>query len=231
MPECRSRLARGDGDLLADQAAQHGGDGGVSRSHMPVSQTSAKSALSSACVGLEERLEAEGSRIPPRPRTASMTLQGRSPCDAFQARQASTKVISWPLSSDAPRAGDHVCAVGLRRHERGSNGSVVPQLQRIDRLHVVMAVEQHMRAGLARLWIVGRRPSDGPACRARVASKPRPSARRPAIRPRGGNRPCRRGRSRCWECGSSRKAVQGWRRGPHRCGRVPGRGLLSRGNS
>ena len=28
---------------------------------------------------------------------------------------------------------------------RGSNGGVVPQVERIDRLHVVMAVEQHVR--------------------------------------------------------------------------------------
>ena len=29
---------------------------------------------------------------------------GSSPVTAFQARQASTKVLTWPLSSQAPRA-------------------------------------------------------------------------------------------------------------------------------
>ncbi len=74
------------------------------------------------------------------------------PVTSFQARQASTKVINWPLSSEVPRptmilrpsASVLIC---------GSNGSVCHRFERIDRLHVVVAVEQHV--GPAALRVVG----------------------------------------------------------------------------
>ena len=69
---------------------------------------------------------------------------GSEPVSAFQARQASTKVITWPLSSAAPRA-----LMALRPSgsvmRRGSKGGRLPQVQRIDRLHVVMPVEEHVK--------------------------------------------------------------------------------------
>ncbi len=46
-----------------------------------------------------------------------------------------------------PRA-DHLPAIGQGRH-LGLEGRRLPQIERIDRLHVVMAVEQHMGLGLA----------------------------------------------------------------------------------
>ena len=58
--------------------------------------------------------------------------------------------ISCPLSSDEPRPV-MTLRPGSISLTAGSNGIVVPELERVDRLHVVMAVEQHMRA-------VGRRP-------------------------------------------------------------------------
>ena len=46
----------------------------------------------------------EGEPDSSSPSRKMVSLQGRVPWTAFQARQASRKVISWPLSSDAPRA-------------------------------------------------------------------------------------------------------------------------------
>ena len=70
-----------------------------------------------------------------------MTGTGSLPVTAFQARQASTKVMSWPLSSEAPRARIEPAAIGPRL-DQGLEGIVVPELQRVDRLHVVVPVEQ-----------------------------------------------------------------------------------------
>ena len=69
---------------------------------------------------------------------------------------------------------DDLAAVGQRRDARRERRRL-PQVERIDRLHVVMAVEQHARA-LCR-WPCRRpcRPrSDGPRSGARSVSKPMP---------------------------------------------------------
>ncbi len=95
---------------------------GRSRLHMPVSQISATSAFSSSALacrnGLRLALPDSSS-----PSSSMVTLSGRLPVTSFQARAASTKVISWPLSSQAPRA-----AITLRSPasvtSRGSNGGV-----------------------------------------------------------------------------------------------------------
>ncbi len=75
---------------------------GVRASNMPVSQISAMSAASSS-----RWASRKGGRLSPpdssSPSSSTVTRQGSVPVAAFQARQASTKVISWPLSSAAPR--------------------------------------------------------------------------------------------------------------------------------
>jgi hypothetical protein len=63
--------------------------------------------------------------------------------DRLQARQASTKVISCPLSSWAPRA----TMIFVRRLV--GNGRLewrtMPKIERIDRLHIVVTIEQYVR--------------------------------------------------------------------------------------
>ncbi len=111
---------------------------GVSASHMPVSQTSARSARSASRLAAT-KAGRDGEPDSSSPSNSTVTSQGRPPVSR-KARQASTKVMSWPLSSEAPRATMRPpsCSSGL-------NGIGVPQVERVDRLHVVMAVEQHVR--------------------------------------------------------------------------------------
>ena len=71
--------------------------------HMPVSQTSAKSALNSSLLASRN-----GTKFF-EPTSSSPSIRmvmsiGSDPVTFFQARHASTKVINWPLSSSAPRA-------------------------------------------------------------------------------------------------------------------------------
>ena len=76
---------------------------GVFGSHMPVSQTSAKSAFSSSLIA-----SMNGTKFfeptSSSPSIRIVTSTGSDPVTFFQARQASTKVINCPLSSSAPRA-------------------------------------------------------------------------------------------------------------------------------
>ena len=66
-----------------------------------------------------------------------------------------------------------VRAVDKLRLERRA----VPQLQRIDRLHVVMAIEQHVRAFVVGRAVAMRRPPpDGPAVGRTSARKPSPAS-------------------------------------------------------
>ncbi len=55
------------------------------------------------------------------------------------------KVITWPLSSQAPRATMHLAPIRQRRDARLERRRL-PQVERIDRLHVIMAIEQDARA-------------------------------------------------------------------------------------
>ena len=184
---------------------------------MPVSQISATSARSSS--GLASR---NGGRLAPpdssSPSSRTVTGSGSRPVTAFQARQASTKVISWPLSSEAPRATDHLRAVGPGLEARLERVAV-PELERVDRLHVVVAVEQHRGARRARGR--GRPRSGARPCR---APPPRSRSRRDrprAIRRRPGSRRRRRGRSRSTASAASRTAARARRRDRHR--RAPAR--------
>ena len=97
-------VGRGDDDLLADEAAQHG------RDRRPAAVPHAGVAdqgdvgLQFRRVGLEEGHEV-GLPDSSSPSKRIETCTGSVPVTAFQARQASRKVINWPLSSEAPRAG------------------------------------------------------------------------------------------------------------------------------
>ena len=73
---------------------------------------------------------------------------GSLPVTALKARQASMKVMAWPLSSQAPRATMILRPSGQRLDARLERRRL-PLVQRIDRLHVIMAVKQHARTGNA----------------------------------------------------------------------------------
>ena len=95
---------------------------GVPWSHMPVSQTRATSALSSSRFAAT-KAGRFGEPDSSSPSIIRVMPTGSSPATAIQARQASMKVITWPLSSQAPRA-----LMTLRPSfsvaMRGSNGGV-----------------------------------------------------------------------------------------------------------
>jgi hypothetical protein len=94
---------------------------GVSSSHMSVSQTSMMSAFSSGAAASRKagRLGLPDSSSPS---SRTETRIGNLPATAFQALQASRKVNSAPLSSDAPRATMCVSPSGCGT-STGSNGS------------------------------------------------------------------------------------------------------------
>ena len=78
------------------------------------------------------------------PSMTMVTSTGSEPVTDFQARQASTKVINWPLSSSAPRA-TMILRPSAWSVTTGSNGGRCHKFERIDRLNIVVAIEQHMR--------------------------------------------------------------------------------------
>ena len=81
--------------------------------------------------------------------------------------------MSWPLSSEAPRATIRSLAVdGDEARLEGRRG---PFRQRVDRLDVVVRVEQDVRIARAAAGH-GRRPWDGRRSGGRDASKPRPTS-------------------------------------------------------
>ena len=60
------------------------------------------------------------------------------------------KVMAWPLSSQAPRATMNL-RPPVERLEARLERRRIPQIERIDRLHVVVTVEQHARTFFAGL--------------------------------------------------------------------------------
>ena len=117
---------------------------GVSLSHMFVSQIMATSAVSSSFAASRK----PGRFAPPDSSSPSSRMVigiGSLPVTAFQARQASMKVIIWPLSSDAPRPADFLAAI-VQRDDHRLERLGGPQFQRVGGLHVVVAVEQHLGA-------------------------------------------------------------------------------------
>ena len=141
-------VGAGDDDLLADQAAQHGGDRRYAVfEHVGVADQGDVGAQLVA-VGVEERAQARSAalllafeqhrdphRIPPvgRPDRPQRLQEGHD----------LALVVRSAAGGDAAfGAGVGGGSVDQHRLER----SAVPQRQRIDRLHVVMAVEQDVRS-------------------------------------------------------------------------------------
>ena len=179
---------------------------GVSLSHWPVSHTSARSAVTSLPCSARNA-GSDGEPHSSSPSSSTVMAIGQAPATLFQARAASKKVMSWPLLSSAPRA-TITLPLTLSEAMRGSNGGDFHSSSGSTRLHVVVAVEQHVRRRSAggRPWR-GPPPSDG-----RSSSPAGPRSRCPAaggrtIPPPAGTAACRRGRWRRWGCGSARTAA------------------------
>ncbi len=181
---------------------------GVVAFHMPVSQTSASAGSDSSALLAARKSGSDGEPVSSSPSNRKVTLHGSPPL-ASKARQASTKVMSWPLSSEAPRATISCRPFALLQARREGIG--LPELQRIGRLHVVMAVEQHMRRVLAlgvRMADHDRMARESAAIRrcSRVPGVPSRASRRRARTPW-----CRPGRSRPKVCAINQTAFA-WRR-------------------
>ena len=128
--------------LFQHEAAQHRGDGrGLGVPHQRVADE--------RHVGAQLLLVlVEEGRQRRRPRlllasSRTVTWQGKPPVSR-KARQASTKVISWPLSSAVPRPA--ICLPPGASTSLGSKALVIVHRSSGSAgLHVVMAVEQHAR--------------------------------------------------------------------------------------
>ena len=152
MPECRSRVGPVTVTSIDASPRSMVVMAGVSLSHWPVSQTSTTSALSSWPYSARNA-GSEGEPHSSSPSIITDTEIGSLPATAFQARTASKKVISWPLLSSAPRA-TITCPLAASEMMIGSNGGERPQVDRVGRLHVVVAVEQHVRRARCALVLV-----------------------------------------------------------------------------
>ena len=115
---------------------------GVRRSYMLVSQISASPAADSSSRCASRNRTAEGEPDSSSPSKRNVRRAGRAPVTATQARHASTKVRSCPLSSEAPRP--RITAPGGRLLQHRVEGRPVPERQRVRRLDVVVAVEQQV---------------------------------------------------------------------------------------
>ena len=116
---------------------------GVRSSHILVSQTSARSRDNSLRCALRKgaRLGEPDSSSPSK---RIVTFSGIEPVVSIHALLASTKVISWPLSSAAPRAYTRFY-IAVFRFSHRFKWRRVPFFDRIDRLDVIVTVKQHMR--------------------------------------------------------------------------------------
>ena len=102
MPECKSNV----GPVMVNSSPKSPRSmvtmAGVLLSNSPVSQISARSERNSSAFSFMKgtRLGEPDSSSPSKKK---VMRQGSVPFTSFHARQASTKVINWPLSSDDPR--------------------------------------------------------------------------------------------------------------------------------
>ena len=114
---------------------------GTSRAKTPVSVTTTTSGASRSRRSASSRSAkcGEPDSSSPSTRKRRVTAGVSRPVAARWARRPSRWNSSWPLSSEAPRANSS------SPRTVGSNGGVLPQLQRVDRLHVVVAVDDRDR--------------------------------------------------------------------------------------
>ena len=140
-----------DPDLVVDQPAQRGGD----RRRVGIPHAGVADQREVGLRGPALFASRNGTKFfDPTSSSPSMTMvtsTGSEPVTDFQARQASTKVISWPLSSCGAARDDDLAPVGMVGHDRLERRAM-PEIERIDRLHVVVTVEQHMRPPACRHW-------------------------------------------------------------------------------
>ena len=166
---------------------------GVRASHMLVSQIRPMSALQLGGVRLRGTAAGCRRRIPPRPRSAAVSGIGKRAGDRLPGAAGLDEDHDLALVVRGAARPDGLGAVGAGLDE-GRERVVVPQLERIDRLDVVVAVEQRRRPP----WPSGRAPrpwgdrASGGRWRRSRWSPDRP----PASRPRPCTRRRRPGRSR-----------------------------------
>ena len=210
MPECRSRRGPVMTTSMRGEPAQHGGDG--RRVLVPLAGIAHQREVG------RHLLAVLGSRKPGsdgEPHSSSPSISTLTP------RADSSPATRLP----GPRGleeGHELALVVLRaaRHDHlavelvGGDARLerrrFPQLERIGRLHVVVAVEQHMRRCRRRpLPGRGRRPWGDPwsAPRGR-RSRCRCSSSRAPVGRRAAAAPCRPGRSRRLGCAAARTGAR-----------------------
>ena len=198
-----------EGQLDVEHAAQHVGDRGlVDVQHAGVGDH-ADVGRELVPVGLEERLEVAAAGF-------LLALQHDGDRDregavaSFQARNASMKVITWPLSSTAPRATTRWPRGPV--DDRGLEGRALPEVQRVGRLDVVVAVVEEVRATAPAAVVVGERPGLAAGLdQAGLEAEARELVGEPLGAWRGVGRR-RRGRCRCWGCAAAPSAARRCRR-------------------
>ena len=180
---------------------------GVSLSHWPVSHTSARSAVTSLPC-LARKPGSDGEPHSSSPSISTLMASGSAPGDALPGPHRLDEGHQLALVVLGAARHDHL-AVGLVGGEARLERRRLPQLQRIGRLHVVVAVEQHVRRAVARAPLrAGRPPWDGPWSAPPGLEADRPAAVARTIPPPCGSAPCRPDRSRRSGCGSARTAAR-----------------------
>ena len=201
---------------------------GRSGAAMPVSLTTTTSQSSrSRCS--RSRAAKWGDPDSSSPSTSSLTVTAgvSRPVAARWARMPSRCMATLPLSSIAPRA----CSSGpsgpstTRRLER----RVHPQLQRVDRLHVVVPVDERDRGlGVAATATRRRRRARPASARSRPSGSRRGAAPRPATRRCAATSEACAGRRRSTGCAARRRGRRAGRRGARSRTRVLGAGHAGR---
>ena len=133
---------------------------------------------------------------------------------ARQARSPRSWNRTWPLSSEAPRA-----RIWPSR-SAGWNGGLSPLLERLDRLHVVVAVDEHDRSGRVVGPPLGEHRGQALAAAPSCCRCPRP--RRRGIRSRAAWPPAIRRTAGRHRAGPGRPRWPGWPATPsaHRSSRA-----------
>ena len=157
-------------------------------SKKPVSLMIATSAASRSRLASSQRVEMDAELDSSSPSKTNLRLTGSAPRVARSASVARRWRWSWPLSSAAPRASIRPLDDDRLERRRG------PELERVDRLDVVVAVDER-RSGRPRRGASRRRRSGG-----RRSPRPRRARSRSA---RGRRRSTRRSRRQSAACSGS----------------------------
>ena len=207
-PECRSRSAQVSLHLLVDEPAQrrrhhrgrrvpHAGVADQRQVELELVRVVLDEAEQVVGAALLLALDHHGDR---QRQLAGHRLEGAARLDEGHH-------LAFVVAGSA--RNDDLAAVGQRRDARRERRRL-PQIERIDRLHVVMAIEQHARAlpsvSGAALADDDRVPVGRPHAGLEADAGQSPW---PQTRPRPGTRPCRPDRSRSTGCAGSRTAARG----------------------